>query len=246
MGTLHCITIDCKDPAKMSKFWAEAIEGYSEDPSGVLIRSESGPMMFFQQVTEGKTAKHRVHLELAAHDREAQVQRLVSRGATKVRDFDQDGREWTVLRDPEGGEFCIQPGQRETERPRFVEIVFDTAKPYPVAKFWTSALEDYSVRPYGAKEIERLKSLGITNLEDDPGIATESASGGPVIYFQTVPEPKTSKNRIHIDIGALEVQPEVDRLSTLGATIVKAYTEGAMQWTVMLDPAGNEFCVCKV
>jgi hypothetical protein len=245
MGTLHCITIDCADPGTMSKFWAQAMEGYSDDPSGVLIRSEAGPMMFFQQVPEGKTAKHRVHLELAAHNHEKHVERLISLGATKVQDFDHEGRQWTLMQDPEGGEFCIQQGQQETERPRLVEIVLDTARPFPVAKFWTAALEDYSVRPYDDEEIARLKSLGITDLEDDPGIAADSSSGGPVIFFQTVPEPKTAKNRIHIDLGAPEVQPEVERLAALGATVVQAYTKGPMQWTVMLDPAGNEFCVCR-
>jgi len=247
MGTLHCITIDCADASKLSKFWSRALEGYADDPSGMLARSENGPMTYFQQVLEGKMAKHRVHLELAAHDREEQVKRLVSLGATKVEDFDQDGRQWTVMQDPEGGEFCIQQGQRVTERPRLTEVVFDSGRSAKTARFWEAALDGYAVRPYDDEEIARLAAKGITDyLNDDPNVAVDHEGELPGVFFQAVPEPKTVKNRLHIDIGAPAVDAEVARLTALGATVVRKVSEHGMQWTVMLDPESNEFCVCKV
>jgi hypothetical protein len=247
MGTLHCITIDCNDPATLSKFWGQAIEGYSDDPSGMLARSEKGPMMYFQQVPEGKAAKNRVHLELAAHDREEQLQRLISLGATKVQDFDQDGRKWTVMQDPEGGEFCISQGQAVTERPRLVEVVFDSGASAKTARFWEAALDGFAVRPYDDEEIARLAALGITDyLNDDPNVAVDHSGDLPSVFFQAVPEAKTTKNRLHIDIGAPDVDAEVARLASLGATVVQAMKEPHMEWTVMLDPESNEFCVCKV
>lgn len=247
MGTLHCITIDCNNPATLSKFWAQALEGYSDDPSGMLARSEKGPMMYFQQVPEGKAAKNRVHLELAAHDRGEQVQRLISLGATKVQDFDQDDRQWTLMQDPEGGEFCIQQGEHQTERPRLAEIVFDSGRSAKTARFWEAALNGFAVRPYDDEEIARLAALGVTDyLNDDPNVAVDHSGDLPGVFFQAVPEPKTAKNRLHIDIGVPNVEAELERLAALGATVVREMNEHGMQWTVMLDPESNEFCVCKV
>ena len=75
--------------------------------------------MFFQKVPEAKTSKNRVHLDLRVADRDtdatsqrqaidAEVDRLVVHGATKVKDFDEgDFGLWTVMQDPEGNEFCV-------------------------------------------------------------------------------------------------------------------------------------------
>ncbi len=246
MGTIHCITIDCADPAKLAKFWGQAIEGYTADPSGIFLRAANGPMIFLQAVPEPKSGKNRVHPELFAHDREAQVKRLVSLGASVLAEFDQDGRRWTVMGDPEGNELCIQASSRESERPRLGEIVFDSGSAARTARFWAGALDGYAVRPYDDEEIARLAALGITDyLNDDPNVAVDSSSGGPTVFFQTVPEPKYVKNRVHIDIGVADVPAEVERLTALGATPLKACEEGGMVWNVMTDPEGNEFCVCR-
>jgi predicted enzyme related to lactoylglutathione lyase len=227
MGTLHCITIDCADPARLSKFWAQALDGYADDPSGLVVRSESGPMMYFQKVPEGKSAKNRVHIDIASSDRAGEVRRLVVLGAFVMREMES----LTVMQDPEGDEFCVTEaaaGQPSGEG-RLKDIVFDCAKPARVARFWAAALDDYAIRPYDDEEIARLREMGITDLEDDPGVANDSSTGGPTIFFQTVPEPKTVKNRLHIDLGASDVQTEVDRLSALGGTVIREMSEGSMQ-----------------
>ncbi len=64
--------------------------------------------------------------------------------------------------------------------------------------------------------------------------------GGPNMWFNAVPEPKTAKNRMHLDLRAPGAIPdEVQRLTALGATVVNAGED----LVVMQDPEGNEFCV---
>ncbi len=65
------------------------------------------------------------------------------------------------------------------------------------------------------------------------------------LLFQQVPEPKTVKNRVHLDLH-LEVddeQAEVRRLISLGATKLWDGQEGSTTWVTLADPEGNEFCV---
>jgi predicted enzyme related to lactoylglutathione lyase len=64
--------------------------------------------------------------------------------------------------------------------------------------------------------------------------------------LQRVPEPKTSKNRMHLDIRTDQLDPTVERLVTLGARRLQPgiTEEAGFRWVVMADPEGNEFCVC--
>lgn len=123
-------------------------------------------------------------------------------------------------------------------------ITFDCARPAPLARFWAAAL-GYAVRPYDDEEIARLRAIGIEDVEDDPSVAIDPPGGaGPTIFFTKVPEPKTVKNRVHLDIRAERgVDDEVHRLAELGATVVQAHAEERGRWVVMADPEGNEFCV---
>jgi predicted enzyme related to lactoylglutathione lyase len=66
----------------------------------------------------------------------------------------------------------------------------------------------------------------------------------PRLLLQKVPEPKTAKNRVHLDLGADDLPAEVERLVALGASQGQSYQEYDAIWTVMTDPEGNEFCVC--
>ena len=63
--------------------------------------------MMFIAVPEAKSVKNRVHLDLDADDREAEVRRLIELGATHIHDKDEWGISWTTLADPEGNEFCV-------------------------------------------------------------------------------------------------------------------------------------------
>ena len=68
----------------------------------------------------------------------------------------------------------------------------------------------------------------------------DPASTGPTILFHSVPEPKITKNRVHLDLRTLtSVEEEVRRLEGLGATVAERFDSH----TMMRDPEGNEFCV---
>ncbi len=105
------VTFDCEDPLKVAGFWSSVFdrpvkEGGSEFFAG--IPGEQGrPNMLFMKVPEAKTVKNRVHLDLDADDREAEVQRLEGLGATKLAEKDEWGVRWTVMADVEGNEFCV-------------------------------------------------------------------------------------------------------------------------------------------
>lgn len=124
-------------------------------------------------------------------------------------------------------------------------ITIDCERPARLARFWAATL-GYRFRPYDDAERARLRAMGIDDVEDDPSVAIDPSDGvGPTMFFTKVPEPKSVKNRIHLDLRpAGRMDDEVERLTRLGAAVVRAHDEeerGA--WTVMADPEGNEFCV---
>jgi hypothetical protein len=127
---------------------------------------------------------------------------------------------------------------------RLKDVVVDCAHPYALATFWAAALDGYEMRPYNDEEIARLRERGIDRVEDDPSVFVDATDGaGANICFQRVPEPKTVKNRLHFDLKSADRAGEVVRLCGLGATVFAAYGEPGDGWTVLRDPAGNEFCV---
>jgi hypothetical protein len=108
------LVVDAADPARLAQWWAMAL-GYQityEQSDGVEIRRspEERPGLVFVPVTEGtegKRAKNRLHLDLRASDREAEVERLVDMGARHAEIGQPEDADWTVLTDPEGNEFCV-------------------------------------------------------------------------------------------------------------------------------------------
>jgi catechol 2,3-dioxygenase-like lactoylglutathione lyase family enzyme len=105
------ITFDCADPAALADFWAKALDrtigDRTDDEVALPASAAGGPPLFFFRVPEPKTAKNRVHLDLATSSRAEEVARLVDLGATSVAEGDERGYRWTVLLDPEGNEFCV-------------------------------------------------------------------------------------------------------------------------------------------
>ena len=112
--------------------------------------------------------------------------------------------------------------------PRF-GLVLDCADPDKLAAFWTAALDYINVGAAGAY------------------VALYPRNGdGPKLLLQRVAEPKTAKNRMHLDIDATDIDAEARRLSALGATRVvdTPSHEHGTSWILMADPEGNEFCIC--
>ena len=110
-------------------------------------------------------------------------------------------------------------------------MTFDCHDPVLVAEFWSAALGYETVR------------------WDDYDGATSLPTDGSRLHlgFLKVPEGKTVKNRLHLDIEPSEttMESEVERLIGLGATRIKLFNESSGPWTVMIDPEGNEFCVAQ-
>lgn len=110
-STLTNITFDCADAAGLAGFWSAVLDEPVDDGASPFFATigmgRLSPQWFFLAVPEGKSAKNRVHIDLTAPDREAEVARLVGLGATRGKDCDEWGHAWTVMTDPQGNEFCL-------------------------------------------------------------------------------------------------------------------------------------------
>jgi predicted enzyme related to lactoylglutathione lyase len=106
----------------------------------------------------------------------------------------------------------------------------DCRDPRLLADFWSAAL--------GYR-------LDDADEESASIVPAEGASGWTLLFF-VVPEGKSVKNRLHLDLSPPDTMAaEVDRLLAAGATVQGRVDEGGSFWTVMLDPEGNEFCVLR-
>lgn len=214
------LCIDAADVSAVEGFWANALEWNVErlgDGDAVLRGSGPGEEIWVNLVPEPRTVKQRVHLDLRAEslERFTGLERLTTEGEFA----------WTVLADPEGGEFCVFTYE-ETPQTRLKAVGVDSVDHRSIAAWWADVLgctlfldEDY------------------TSVERPPGSTLES------IDFAGVPEPKTVKNRVHWDVTLTE-DSTVDDLTAAGATVLRA-EDDEIEWTIMADPEGNEFCVFK-
>lgn len=107
------LVLDCADGERLAAFWSKAL-GYRRLGSAgnyvALVPVEgSSPKLILQQVTEPKTGKNRMHLDMLADDIEAEAVRLEGLGARRLRPepFAEHGSRWVVMADPEGNEFCV-------------------------------------------------------------------------------------------------------------------------------------------
>jgi Glyoxalase-like domain len=108
--------VDARDPAALGGWWRDALGWVvvNEDPEEFEIRPRADrlPGLLFVAVPEAKVSKNRLHLDFRPDDRDAEVERLLSLGATRA-DVGQGEQSWVVLADPEGNEFCVL-GSRAT------------------------------------------------------------------------------------------------------------------------------------
>lgn len=150
--------------------------------------------------------------------------------------------------------------------PRSSEIfnlTFDAAAPRRLAEFWAVAL-GYQLEPPPDGFPSWKEALAAWNVPEDQwdraSAIIDPRGVLPRVFFQKVPESKTSKNRVHLDVrswrhvdgsGApppaderrVAAEAKVAELVAAGATVVETIAEYDSSWTVMLDPEGNEFCV---
>ena len=114
-STIHTLTVDCASPAALARFWAAVLDQPAtydpvpedDDWASVGAPKQEGLRLLFLKVPEPKAVKNRLHLDLTpSTPRAEEVSRIEELGGTVVADFYEHGR-WTVMRDPEGNEFCV-------------------------------------------------------------------------------------------------------------------------------------------
>ncbi|MGD0602921.1 MAG: VOC family protein [Streptosporangiaceae bacterium] len=234
------LVIDATDPARLGRFWAAALgwEVVTEEPDEVEIWPRGyrypDPMalpLTFLRVPEDKDGKNRVHLDLAtetAAHQAAEMERLLSLGAVPA-DIGQENVPWQVLADPEGNEFCVlEPQPLYPQTGLFGGLVVDCSDPARMAGFWELAT-GWTRRGAGAN-----------------GVSLRSPQDvGPYLTLLKVPEAKTSKNRVHLDVAP---QPGEDHAAAVKALLEAGAApadvgQGDVPWAVLADPEGGEFCV---
>ena len=135
------------------------------------------------------------------------------------------------------------------------QVAIDCSSPHELADWWAEAL-GWQVEAQDEAFIRRMVEIGAATEEETTrhrgalvwrtGAAITSPDAGrPRVLFQAVPEAKTVKNRLHLDVrvGPERQQAEVDRLVALGATELWRGAQGPHTWVTLADPEGNEFCV---
>jgi hypothetical protein len=211
------LALDAGDPVRLGQFWA-AVLGRDwqakDDGDGLLTGPTPQHSIWVNRVPEAKTVKHRVHLDIFARD----LAGLEALGATVV-EPQHGSRTWTIMADPEGGEFCAFP-RSEVPAERLHGLVVDSADPQAQARWWGGV-------------------YGVAVKENDGWSTLEGVPGMPILTmdFVPVPEPKTVKNRIHWDVTVAAAAPLVEA----GATVLRE-PDDDIYWHVLADPEGNEFC----
>jgi predicted enzyme related to lactoylglutathione lyase len=235
------VVVDAADPAGLARFWAAALGWQTTDetaeevdiePAGFSYPDPAALPLVFVPVAEPKTVKNRVHLDLASSSAEHQAE-LIARvrdlGATPV-DIGQGDVPWAVLADPEGNEFCIlEPRDVYADTGPVAAVIIDCADPAALAPFWASAA-----------------GWPVTTSESRIAGLRSPAGTGPYLELLRVRDAKPVKNRLHPDVAPYrddDPAAEVARLTGAGAVPADVGQGDGASWTVLADPAGNEFCV---
>ncbi|SRR5260370_15582659 len=141
------------------------------------------------------------------------------------------------------------------------QVTVDSADPHALADWWADAL-GWTVEPSDEEFIKRMIAEGYATEDDTmtyrgvlvwkegaairhPDDSDRDRDRRRRILFQLVPEPKTVKNRVHLDVwvGEDRVEAETARLTAQGATFLHRGRQGPHTWVTIADPEGNELCL---
>jgi hypothetical protein len=188
------------------------------DDGDAHLRDDAGRIqVWLNVVPEPKTVKNRIHLDVNAES----VQRAVDAGASLIQELPR----WTILADPDGQEHCVFVRAEPFDK-RAYELVWDCPEgpraSHDTAAWWCDVV--------GGAVVDDQR--GFSWVQDIPECPWDSFD------FVGVPEPKTTKNRVHIDVTT----DDLDALVGHGAVVLRTKGDGGLGWTVLADPAGNEFC----
>ena len=112
--SIGAVMFDTRDAQALAAWWTRQTDATTIHDDGgpfVFVRTPAGLTLGFQTVPDPTPGKNRVHVDVHAADREAEVARLLGDGATLVARHELDGFPWVVLADPEGNQFCVTEGE---------------------------------------------------------------------------------------------------------------------------------------
>src|SRR4051812_45842779 len=227
---LLAVTFDAHDPAQVASFWAGLLgRDVVETRGGALLPGDPTQVgLRFAPSRAAKVGPNRVHLHLTSSSHVDQQQTVAAALELGARHLDVGQRPeegHVVLADPGGNEFCVIPpsssflagcgflGELACDGTREVGLFWSEALGWPLV--WDQDQETAIQSPYGG---------------------TKVAWGGPSVV------PREARNRQRFDLAPAggDQQAEVDRLVSLGATLLEVGEDGTL---VLADPDGNEFCV---
>jgi hypothetical protein len=213
------LCIDAVDPLAEAAFWSPLLgwELHPLDDGDACLRQGDAVRVWVNGVPEPTTVKNRLHLDVNV----TSVDEARSLGADVV----DDTQPWTVMRDPDDQVFCVFVRAEPVERRPYEigwDVTGDADDAHRVAAWWQEVLGGTLV------DDER----GYSWLDDVPQLPFDA------ICFVPVPEQKTTKNRVHLDVTTADLE----RLLRHGATVLRDKGDGGIGWTVLADPEGNEFC----
>ena len=214
LATYKALCIDAVDHEALGGFWAKTLDLSAEVFDDEVRLTGSRPEQTVWICRVPEPMTVKQRVHLDVHA--ASVDDVVALGATP---HDLDSFAWKVLRDPEGGELCVFE-RDEVPTERLYEVGVDAVNARAMAEWWAGVFGATADHVEGCSGVEKI-----------PGVPFDG------LVFAEVPERKKVKNRIHWDVyGA------VADLAAAGARVLREQDE-QIQWTVMADPEGNEFCV---
>jgi catechol 2,3-dioxygenase-like lactoylglutathione lyase family enzyme len=237
---LDALCFDANDPGRLARFWAEALgwELGGDGPGGgaevELVPTDGTTLrILFVAVPEPKAGQNRIHLDLTTaslDDQQQTVARLLELGGRHL-DIGQSADEpHVVLADPEGNELCIiEPGNRFLAGcGRLGAVNCDGTR--ATGLFWHQVL-DWPL---------------VWDQDEETAIQAPSGTGPKITWSGPPLIPKPGKNRLHLHVApapGADGRAELDRLVSLGATVLDGGSGDAADRVVLADPDGNELCL---
>ncbi len=229
---LVALSFDADEPADLARFWSGVLR-WPADAAGDAIalrpNDDTGFGLRFRPTQARRSGPNQLHFDLTStslEDQQQTVERALGLGARPLDVGQRPEEGHVVLADPEGNEFCvIEPGNNFLADCGFIGALSGDGS-QQTGYFWSAALGWPLV------------------WDQDEETAIRSPRGGPKLTWGGPPlRPKLGKERVHLDLAPVgDLAVEVQRLIALGATRADI-GQGEVDWVVLADPDGHEFCV---
>jgi hypothetical protein len=236
--------IDANNPLLVGAFWGRALSlTYGEQSNGDTFLTGPTPQhtIWINGVHEAKNEKLRIHIDVNGPS----IEHFVALGASPI---DLTTHEWAVLADPEGAEFCVfvneeigpVTGRENGTAPTSTEFPNGTSQ-RAVSEIRCLVFDSHD-RASQAVWWANLLDANVVHFPDYSSVVGIHNAPFRSIDFVEVPEAKTVKNRIHIDVQTTALQKIIDS----GATMLRPNDNDQIRWNVLADPEGNEFCAFEI